>query len=121
MIRRTQRAADDQWRADERIRRAAAKEARKVAEWTAWVLRDIAKTERLHAAAAAERRWQEERAAAETARRAASSKRAAELSAWNAGEREKRARSAARMAAEQREALNARHVLEREDDGSCAF
>ena len=102
-IRRAQRSARDKWLLQERARLAEAKERREVEDFNRWVLNDIEKTQRLKRRSA----LAEENAAAFTL---AKEQQAA-----------KRARNAARLAAERREALNARHVQAREGDADSAF
>ena len=75
----------------------------------------------MHAAAAAERAWQEKEAARRAASEAACAKRASEKAAWAADERAKRARFDSRMEAERRDWANSLHVMARAGDGDSAW
>ena len=102
-IRRAQQAARNKWVLQERTRLAEEKERRKVEDFNRWVLNDIAKTQRLKR------------------REALAEQNAAEFARVKDEQAAKRARNAARLASEQREALNARHVQQREGDADSAF
>ena len=102
-IRRAQLAARNKWLVEERAKAAVAKEARSVAAFNAWVLADIAATERRHA------------------RESLAAQHAAEFACVKEEQAAKRARNASRMASEMREALNARHVQQRDGDADTGF